>query len=324
RRGAGDPAVVVLGMRPHDPGAYGRVVVQNGEVEKIVEYLDATPEERAIDLCNGGLMAFHGPRLFELLPRIEPNNAKGEYYLTDLVQLARSAGHAVRVVEGSVEDVMGVNSRAELAEAEVLLQRRLRRAAMDNGATLIDPDTVWFSWDTRLGRDVVIGPSVFFGPGVTVADRVEIKAFSHLEGMTVGAGATIGPFARLRPGAELAEGVHIGNFVEIKNAKIEAGAKVNHLTYIGDARIGAKANIGAGTITCNYDGFAKHHTDIGAGAFIGSNTALVAPVKIGDGALIGAGSTIAADVPADAIAVVRAEQRVLAGAAAKFRARRKK
>ncbi len=325
RRAANDPAVVVLGFRPADPGAYGRLIVNPaGVLEKIVEHLDANPRERAVTLCNAGLMAFDGKRLFELLDHVGSANAKGEYYLTDVVGLARARGYACSVVEAPAEEVLGVNARSELAEAELILQNRLRRRAMDEGATLLDPATTWFSSDTVLGRDVTIGPSVVFGPGVKVADRVEIKAFSHLEQCSVAEGATIGPFARLRPAADIGEGAHVGNFVEIKNAKVEAGAKVNHLTYIGDAVIGAKANIGAGTITCNYDGFGKYKTEIGAGAFIGSNSSLVAPVKIGAGAIIGAGSVITLEVEADALAVARGRQQNYPGWAERFRSSKKK
>ncbi|HYD70817.1 bifunctional UDP-N-acetylglucosamine diphosphorylase/glucosamine-1-phosphate N-acetyltransferase GlmU [Azospirillum sp.] len=324
RRQAGNPAVVVLGMRPDDPGAYGRLILNaRGGLEKIVEYLDASEEERAVTLCNAGLMAFDGARMTGLINRIGNANAKGEFYLTDVVQIARTEGLPCAVVEGTPAEVIGVNSRAELAEVERIMQRRLRKAAMDNGATLIDPDSVFFSPDTRLGRDVVVGPNVVFGPGVTVADRVEIKPFCHLEQVSVASGAVIGPYARLRPGAEIGEDAHIGNFVEIKNARIEAGAKVNHLTYIGDARVGAKANIGAGTITCNYDGFGKYHTDIGAGAFIGSNSSLVAPVKVGDGAIVGAGSVVTTDVEGDAMAVARGRQQAYPGWAARFRERKR-
>lgn len=321
RRQASDPAVVVLGMRPEDPAAYGRLILNaRGGLEKIVEYLDATEEERKVPLCNAGLMAFDGARMFEIIGRIGNNNAKNEFYLTDAVQIARVAGYNCAVVEASAAEVIGVNSRAELAKVERLFQRRLRRAAMDNGATLIDPRSVTFCVDTRLGRDVVVGPFVVFGPGVTVGDRVEIKPFSHLEQVRVGDGAQIGPYARLRPGAEIGADAHIGNFVEIKNARVEPGAKVNHLSYIGDARVGAKANIGAGTITCNYDGYNKSFTDIGAGSFIGSNTALVAPVKVGDGAIIGAGSVITRDVETDALAIARGQQVSLPGRAPRLRA----
>ncbi len=323
RRQASDPAVVVLGMRPEDPGAYGRLILNaRGGLEKIVEYLDASADERAVTLCNAGLMAFDGARMFDLIGRIGNENAKSEFYLTDVVQIARVSGMACAVVEAAPAEVVGVNSRAELAEVERLMQRRLRKAAMDNGATLCDPDSTLFSHDTRLGRDVIVGAHVVFAPGVTVGDGVEIKPFCHLEQARVDSGAVIGPYARLRPGADIGPDAHIGNFVEIKNAVVESGAKVNHLTYIGDARIGAKANIGAGTITCNYDGFGKYHTDIGAGAFIGSNSSLVAPVSIGDGAIVGAGSVVTSAVEADALVVSRAQQKAYVGWAKRFRERK--
>jgi bifunctional UDP-N-acetylglucosamine pyrophosphorylase/glucosamine-1-phosphate N-acetyltransferase len=290
-------------------------------LERIVEVKDASPAELALPLCNSGVMAVDGALLFPLLERIGNQNAKGEYYLTDLVGLARQAGRACAVVLGLESELIGVNSRLELAQAESVLQDRLRRQAMEAGVTMQAPETVFLSWDTRLGRDVTLGPNVVFGPGVDVADGVEIRAFSHLEGCRIETGAIIGPFARLRPGAQIGPKAHIGNFVEIKKAVVEEGAKVNHLTYIGDARIGAGANIGAGTITCNYDGFGKYLTDIGKGAFIGSNSALVAPVKIGDGAIVGAGSVITKDVSADSLAVARGEQTMLGGWAAQFRAR---
>ncbi len=314
------PAVVVLGFRPGDPTGYGRLVADDtGALEAIVEEGDATPAQRAIGLCNSGVMAIDGRRLFELLEAVGNDNAKGEYYLTDIVALAGARGLACAVVEGGAEEAMGIDSRADLAIAEVIVQQQLRARAMAGGATLIDPTTVYLGYDTTLGRDVTIGPGVVFGPGVSVGDNVEIRAFSHIEGATIAAGAIIGPFARLRPGTVIGEGARIGNFVEIKNATAEAGAKANHLSYIGDARIGAGANIGAGTITCNYDGFLKHHTDIGAGAFIGSNTALVAPLKVGDGAVIGAGSTITSDVAADALGVERAKQKTVEGWAGRYR-----
>ena len=271
------PAVVVLGFRPKHGGEYGRLVFGANGLQAIVEYKDATPEQRAIPLCNSGVMAIDGRHLFSLIEKIGNDNAKGEYYLTDIVKLAVSQGLTATYVEADEEELLGVNSRAELAEAEALLQKRLRAKAMAGGVTLIDPATVTLNWDTELGQDVTIGPNVVFGPGVKVADDVEIRAFCHLEGVTIASGAQIGPFARLRPGAEIGENAHIGNFVEVKNGTIEAGAKVNHLTYIGDARVGEGANIGAGTITCNYDGFGKYRTDIGDGAFIGSNSSLVAP-----------------------------------------------
>lgn len=323
RRQASDPAVVVLGMRPEDPGAYGRLILNaRGGLEKIVEHLDASADERAVTLCNAGLMAFDGARMFDLIGRVGNQNAKNEFYLTDVVQIARVSGMACAVVEAAPAEVVGVNSRAELAEVERLMQRRLRKAAMDNGATLCDPDSTMFSHDTRLGRDVIVGAHVVFAPGVTVADGVEIKPFCHLEQTRIDSGAVIGPYARLRPGAAIGTDAHIGNFVEIKNATVESGAKVNHLTYIGDARVGAKANIGAGTITCNYDGFGKYHTDIGAGAFIGSNSSLVAPVSIGDGAIVGAGSVVTSAVEADALVVSRAQQKAYLGWAKRFRERK--
>ncbi len=312
--------VSVLGFRAADPGAYGRLVVDGDGLQAIVEAKDATPEQLSIDLCNSGVMAVDGAALWGWLDRIDNANAKGEYYLTDVVALARADGRQCLAVEGAEEEFLGVNSRAELAVAERIAQDRMRAAAMAEGATLIDPTSVHFSWDTRLGRDVVVGPFTVFGPGVTVGDGVEIKGFCHFETCTVAAGATVGPYARLRPGAAIGEGAHIGNFVEIKKAVIEPGAKVNHLSYIGDARVGTKANVGAGTITCNYDGFGKYHTDIGAGAFIGSNSALVAPVKVGDGAIVGAGSVVTRDVPADALVTARGDEQVKHGWAARFRA----
>ncbi len=325
RRAADDPAVVVLGFRPDDAAAYGRLVQgDDGSPEAIVEYRDATPEQRAIPLCNAGIMAADGKRLFALLDAVGNDNAKGEYYLTDIVAIARGQGHACAVAEvDDQREVMGVNARGELAIAEAVMQQRLRARAMADGATLRDPDTVYFSFDTKLGRDVTVGPQVVFGPGVVVGDKVDIRAFCHIEGADIATGAIVGPFARLRPGARIGVDVHIGNFVEIKQALIETGAKVNHLSYVGDARVGARANVGAGTITCNYDGFFKAHTDIGADAFIGSNTALVAPVTVGDGAITGAGSVITADVPADALGLERNEQIQKEGWAVRFRSRRK-
>ncbi|MFV3074303.1 bifunctional UDP-N-acetylglucosamine diphosphorylase/glucosamine-1-phosphate N-acetyltransferase GlmU [Niveispirillum fermenti] len=321
RRGPADPAVVVLGMRPADPGAYGRLILgAGGGLERIVEFLDATADERAVTLCNAGFMAFDGARMAGLLAGIGNDNAKGEYYLTDAVAVARARGHACAVVEGPVEDTAGVNSRAELAGIEKIFQARLRRAAMDNGATLLDPDTVYFAADTVLGRDVTIGQHVVFGPGVTVADGVEIKPFSHLEGVVVRKGAIIGPYARLRPGSDVGEGAHVGNFVELKNTNLGPGAKANHLTYLGDSDVGGGSNIGAGTITCNYDGVLKHRTRIGDGAFIGTHSTLVAPVSIGDGAFTAAGSVITREVPAGALAISRAPQQEKPGWAPRFRA----
>ena len=323
RHAAAQPGVVVLGFRPDDPGAYGRLIVGPiGTLDAIVEAKDARPEQLAVTLCNSGVMAIDGAKLPGYLDRIGNDNAKGEYYLTDVVHLARADGLSCGVVEGDESEFIGINSRADLARAEAIVQDRLRQRAMAGGATLVDPATIYFSHDTRLGRDVTVGPSVVFAPGVVVGDNVQIRPFCHLEGVSIQDGALIGPFARLRPGARIGADAHVGNFVEIKNASVEVGAKVNHLTYIGDARVGAKANVGAGTITCNYDGFFKDHTDIGAGAFIGSNTALVAPVKIGDGAIIGAGSVVARDVPSDALAVTRGPYVAKDGWAGAFRRRR--
>ncbi len=320
---AQDSDVVVLGFRPDDPAAYGRLVVdEDNHLQAIVEFKDATDEQRAINLCNSGVMCVKGQKLFGLLEQISNDNAAGEYYLTDIVALARKAGLDCSVVEGHEDELLGVNSRVELAKAEGLVQSQLRVRAMVNGATLMDPSSTHFSFDTVLGKDVVVEPNVFFGPGVRVGDNVVIKAFSHLEETTLGNGVVMGPYARLRPGADLKDNVKVGNFVEIKKALIEEGAKVNHLSYIGDARVGPNANIGAGTITCNYDGYFKYHTDIGAGAFIGSNTALVAPVKIGDNANVGAGSTISKDVEGGDLSLTRAPQKNFSGWADKFRARR--
>ena len=317
-------SLAVLAFEPDDSAAYGRLVLgPDGKLERIVERLDADSADAEITLCNSGIMAVAGKHLFSLLDALGNDNAKGEYYLTDIVAGARARGLDCVHAMASPAEVMGINDRAQLAEAEALLQTRLRQTAMKNGATLVDPATTWFSLDTVLGADVTVGPNTVFGPGVTVADGVEIRAFCHLEGAAVGAGAIIGPYARLRPGAEIGEGAHIGNFVEVKKARVEKGAKINHLSYIGDARVGAGANIGAGTITCNYDGFTKSLSDIGAGAFIGSNSALVAPVVIGDGAVVAAGSVITRDVAADAIAVARGEQSEREGAAARRRDKKK-
>jgi len=318
------PTVVVLGFLPDDPGAYGRLVVdeEDGDLLAIVEANDASPEELDIGLCNSGVMCFDGAFLPSLLARLGNDNAKGEYYLTDCVGLAREDGFNCAVVEGDEEELIGVNSRIELALVETIAQDRLREKAMKGGATLVDPSTVYFSFDTKIGKDVVIEPNVFFGPGVSVGNHVHIKAFCHLEGASIEDQAVIGPFARLRPGTHLAEGVKVGNFVEIKNAQVDVGGKVNHLTYIGDAHIGAGANIGAGTITCNYDGYMKFKTIIGAGAFIGSNTALVAPVTVGSGAIVGAGSTITRDVGENDIVTTRADQKSVRGAAERFRERK--
>jgi bifunctional UDP-N-acetylglucosamine pyrophosphorylase/glucosamine-1-phosphate N-acetyltransferase len=313
-------AVAVLGFTLADPGAYGRLKRDGkGALAAIVEAKDASPEELNIGLCNSGVMAINAAFLTKRLKDIGNKNAKGEYYLTDIVALARKDGERCAVIEADAEEVMGVNSRVELSEAEAVFQKRMRRAAMENGATLADPETVYFSFDTKLGKDVVVGQNVVFGPGVTLADGAEVKPFSHLEGASLASGATAGPFARLRPGADLKSGAKVGNFVEIKKAVIGDGAKVSHLTYIGDAEVGADANIGAGTITCNYDGYGKHKTIIGKGAFIGSNSALVAPVTIGDGAYVGSGSVVTKDVEPGDLAVARSRQTAIKGWAARFR-----
>jgi len=314
------PAVVVLGFEPDDPAEYGRLVTTDGgQLSAITEYADASNEVRAIGLCNSGVMAIDADHIHDLVGALSNENSKGEYYLTDIVEIANKADLSCAAVIGDEDELLGVNNRTQLAQAEKIAQRIWRQTAMQNGATLIDPDSVFFSHDTVLGRDVVIEPNVFFGPGVTVGDDVRIKANSHIEGATIGDGAQIGPFARLRPGADLAAQVKVGNFVEIKKATLEKGAKVSHLSYIGDARIGVAANIGAGTITCNYDGYNKFKTDIGAGAFIGSNTALVAPVSIGNGAIIGAGSTVTKSVETDALMVERADEIQKSGWATRFR-----
>ena len=316
---ASGAAVGVLGFKPADPTGYGRLVTRGDELLSIVEHADATPEQRAIALCNGGLMAFDGRAALKILERIGNANRKGEFYLSDAVAIARDMKLKTVALEVTEDEVSGINTKAQLAATEAVMQQRLRQAALDAGATLIAPDTVYLAADTKLGADVIVEPYVVFGPGVTIEDGATIRSFSHLHGAHVGKGAIVGPYARLRPGARLEEGVHIGNFVEVKESLIEAGAKANHLSYIGDARVGAGANVGAGTITCNYDGDAKHRTDIGKGAFIGSNSALVAPVKIGDGAYVGSGSVITADVPADALAVGRARQTVKEGWAKRLR-----
>jgi bifunctional UDP-N-acetylglucosamine pyrophosphorylase/glucosamine-1-phosphate N-acetyltransferase len=318
---AGGADIVVLGFRPDDPAGYGRLIVGTDEkLDRIVEHEGASPAERDIDLCNSGVMAVAAGRLFGWLERVSDDNAKGEFYLTDIVALARGDGAICAVVEAAADELQGINSRADLARAEAYWQRRCRAQMMAQGVTLQDPDTVYFSHDTRIENDVEIGPNVVFGPGVTIARGSQIRAFSHLEGVRVGADVTVGPFARLRPGAVLENHVRVGNFVEIKNAVLGPGAKAGHLSYIGDCDVGAGANIGAGTITCNYDGYAKHRTIIGKGAFIGSNSALVAPVSVGDGAIVGAGSVITKDVAADALAVGRGRQRAWGGWAATFRA----
>jgi bifunctional UDP-N-acetylglucosamine pyrophosphorylase / glucosamine-1-phosphate N-acetyltransferase len=312
-------AIAVAGFRPADASGYGRLVQEGDRLVAIVEERDATESERAIRLCNGGAMALSGAHALKILRQIGDDNRKKEFYLTDAVAIAARMGLAAKVLEIGEDEVLGVDNRTKLARGEAMMQEKLRAAALEAGVTLVAPETVFLSADTKLGKDVVIEPYVVFGPGVVVDDKAVIHSFSHLEGAHVGAGASVGPYARLRPGADLGKGAKVGNFVEVKAATVEDGAKVNHLTYIGDARVGRNANIGAGTITCNYDGVAKHHTDIGAGAFIGSNSALVAPVKIGDGAYVGTGSVITEDVPADALAIGRVRQVIKEGYADRLR-----
>jgi bifunctional UDP-N-acetylglucosamine pyrophosphorylase/glucosamine-1-phosphate N-acetyltransferase len=313
------PAAVVLGFKPWEPRQYGRVIADGGAIVKMVEFKDADDEERACSLCNSGLMAVRGDVLFTLLGEIGNSNAQGEYYLPDIVNVAIKADVPCAVIVTSDPDeVAGINSREELADAELRFQQGKRAKAMAQGATLLAPETVFFSHDTVLGKDVLVEPNVVFGKGVTVADNVIIRAFSHLEGATLAEGVEIGPYARLRPGAVLEQGSKVGNFVEVKNATLGEGAKANHLSYIGDATVGARANIGAGTITCNYDGYFKHRTEIGAGAFIGSNSALIAPVRIGADAIVAAGSAVSRDVADGELRMVRAEQLVKPGWADRF------
>jgi bifunctional UDP-N-acetylglucosamine pyrophosphorylase / glucosamine-1-phosphate N-acetyltransferase len=312
------PAVVVLAFEPDDTQSYGRAITEGDRITKMVEHKDATEAERACRLCNSGLMAVKARDLFGLLSRVTDENAAKEYYLVDIVNIANADGRHCAVVKTDPFDVAGINSRAELAQMEGKWQQRRRLRAMDDGATLIAPKTVWFAYDTVIGRDVLIEPNVFFGPGVTVADGVTIRAFCHIEGASLATGVEVGPYARLRPGAVLEEKAKVGNFVEVKKSRMGKGAKANHLSYIGDADVGAGANIGAGTITCNYDGYFKYQTVIGEGAFIGSNSALVAPVKIGAGAIVGAGSTVTKDVADGELRLVRAEQSMKAGWADRF------
>ena len=313
--------IVVLGFEAAEPGRYGRLVAQGDRLERIVEFKDATDEERAIRLCNSGIVAADATLLFDLIAQVGNDNAAGEYYLTDIVGLARAARRSARVVTCPEAETMGVNTRADLAAAEAAFQTAARTAALENGATLTAPATVHFAHDTHLGRDVVVEPHVVFGPGVTVESGATIRAFSHLEGCHVADGCVVGPYARLRPGAELDRGAKVGNFVEVKAAQVEAGAKINHLSYVGDARVGARANVGAGTITCNYDGVFKHRTEIGADAFIGSNTALVAPVTVGDGAMTASGSVVTEDVPDGDLAFARAKQTNKPGLGARLMSR---
>jgi bifunctional UDP-N-acetylglucosamine pyrophosphorylase/glucosamine-1-phosphate N-acetyltransferase len=313
--------LVLLAFDAEDPFGYGRLVVgADGNVERIVEEKEASEAEKKLTLCNSGVMAASAPLLFELLAQVKNDNAKGEYYITDIVALAREAGNSVRAVSAAEAELMGMNSRVDQAKVEAAFQERARGAALANGVTLMDPASVWFSHDTKLAQDVTVEPNVFFGPGVSVESGAVIHAFSHLEGAHVGAGTNVGPFARLRPGAKLGADVKIGNFVEVKNAVFGDGAKASHLSYIGDAQIGARANLGAGTITCNYDGFDKFTTIVGEDVFIGSDTALIAPVKVGDRAFTAAGSVITKDVTADALAIARGRQMEIAGWSAKFRA----
>lgn len=312
-------SVAVLGFEADDPTGYGRLVETGGQLERIVEHKEASEAERAIRLVNSGVLAAPASLLFDLLAQVTNENAKGEYYLTDIVAIARSRGLSCTVVRGEEGEMLGVNSRADLAAAEAAFQQRMRAHALAGGVTLTAPETVFFSYDTQIASDVTVEPHVVFGPGVSVASGAVIHAFSHLEGARVGPDVSVGPYARLRPGAVLEQGARVGNFVEVKKARLGAGAKANHLTYLGDAEIGAGANIGAGTITCNYDGFFKHTTVIGEGAFIGSNAALVAPVTIGKGAMTASGSVITQDVPDDALALARARQETKPGWAARFR-----
>jgi bifunctional UDP-N-acetylglucosamine pyrophosphorylase/glucosamine-1-phosphate N-acetyltransferase len=315
--------VVVLGFEAADPGRYGRLVMADETLERIVEFKDATDEQRAIKLCNSGVICANADTLFALIDAVTNENASGEYYLTDVVGLARDRGLSAGVVRCPESETMGINTRAELAMAEAIFQTRARAEALENGVTLTAPDTVFFALDTVVGRDAILEPYVVFGPGVTIESGALIRAYSHLEGCHVSRDAIVGPYARLRPGAEISEGVRVGNFVEIKNAVIAEGAKINHLSYVGDADIGAGANLGAGTVTCNYDGYFKHRTTIGAGAFIGSSTMLVAPVTIGAGAMTASGSVITNDVPAGDLALGRAAQINKPGLAARFMARLK-
>jgi bifunctional UDP-N-acetylglucosamine pyrophosphorylase/glucosamine-1-phosphate N-acetyltransferase len=315
----GSTIVGVLGFRPADAAAYGRIIAESdGTVQRMIEYKDADPDERAVTLCNAGVLVAHSRNIWALLEAVGNDNAAGEYYLPDVATGAIARGSRVAVVETGEDEVMGINSRAELAEAESRWQTTRRRRALDEGATLIAPETVWFAWDTVLGRDVLIEPNVFFGPGVSVADGVKIRANCHIEGASIASGCEVGPFARLRPGTVLEEKAKIGNFVEVKKSVMGPGAKANHLSYIGDAEVGAGANIGAGTITCNYDGYFKHKTVIGERAFIGSNSALVAPVRIGADAIVAAGSAVTRDVAAGELRIVRGEQLVKPGWADRF------
>lgn len=317
--------VAVLGFEPKDPADYGRLVTnKKGELEAIVETREASVAIKKIGLCNSGVMGFDGSKLFTLLKQVKPNNSKKEYYLTDMVEIVRKAKGSAVVVKAPEAEVLGVNSQSQLAEAESLFQNILRQRAMENGVRMVDPTTIYLRADTKFGKDVVLHPHIIFADGVVVGDGVEIRSFSHIEKATLGSGTIVGPFARIRPGTETGENVHIGNFVEIKNSKLAKGAKVNHLSYVGDSEVGEEANIGAGTITCNYDGVNKYKTEIGDGAFIGSNSSLVAPVKIGKGAMIGAGSTITKNVEADALAINSMPQKTEKNGAKRLRTSRQK
>ena len=313
-------AVSVLGFEPAEPGSYGRLIeTPSGALEAIVEAKEATPEQLALGLCNSGVLAADASVLFDLLSQVTNDNAKGEYYLTDIIALARGRGLSAKAVRASETEVLGVNSRGDLAVAEAAFQSGKRAALMEAGVTMSAPETVFFSYDTVIGPDVILEPSIVFGPGVRIESGARIRAFSHLEGCDIASGCEVGPYARLRPGAVLETGAKVGNFVEVKKARLGEGAKANHLSYIGDGQVGARANIGAGTIFCNYDGYFKHQTVVGEGAFIGSNSALVAPVTIADGAMTGSGSVITKDVPADSLALARGEQATKPGWAARFR-----
>ena len=318
---ANGAAVVVIGFRTDRPTGYGRLIEKDGKLAAIREEKDCTDEERRITYCNSGIMAMAGNHALALLDAVGNANAKGEYYLTDIVEIARAKGLDVVAAEASFENALGINNRAELAAAEAIWQARRRRAAMLDGVTLIAPETVFFSYDTEIGPDTLVEPNVVFGPGVRIGSNVTVRGFSHFEQAEVADGCQIGPYARLRPGAKLREDVHVGNFVEVKNTTVERGAKANHLAYLGDARVGAGANIGAGTITCNYDGYRKFVTDIGVGAFVGSNSSLVAPVAIGDRAYVASGSVITEDVPEDALAFGRARQKTIPGKGKELRER---
>lgn len=319
---AGNVAMAVLGFRAKDPTGYGRLLMEGDELIAIREQADASEAERKVELCNAGMMAFAGKTALQILERIGSANSKGEYYLTDAVGIARDMGLRATVIETEEDEVRGINTKAQLAEAESVMQQRLRRAAMDAGVTLVAPETVFLSTDTSFGRDVVIEPFVVIGPGVSIADGAVVHSFSHVTQSSIGKKASVGPYARIRPGTSLGDGVRIGNFVETKAAVLESGVKVNHLSYVGDAHVGANANIGAGTIMCNYDGFDKHRTEVGAGAFVGSNSSLVAPVKIGAGSYIGSGSVITREVPPDALVVERSEQVTRPGWAKRYRERK--